>query len=89
MYICENIYYENSKRNRVHLAEANTQVIARRKGRSDVIVPSDNEEEECLLSDAQKNAIDEALEDVANGRVHSHQYVMEETKKRFPHLFNR
>ena len=32
------------------------------------------------LSDAQKNAIDEALEDVANGRVHSHQYVMEETK---------
>lgn len=71
------------------IAEAEKLVIHRSKGRSFVVVPLENEEEECLLSDAQKNAIDEALEDVANGRVHSHQYVMEETKKRFPHLFNR
>jgi predicted transcriptional regulator len=40
-----------------------------------------------LLNDFQKKAIDEALEDVVNGRVSSHQDVMEETKKRFPHLF--
>ena len=62
------------------IAEAEKLVIHRSKGRSFVVVPLENEEEECLLSDAQKNAIDEALEDVANGRVHSHQYVMEETK---------
>ncbi len=41
-----------------------------------------------LLSDAQKKAIDEAIDDLANGRVNSHEKVMEETKKRFPHLFD-
>jgi hypothetical protein len=54
-----------------------------------VLVPLKNKEEECLLTDAQKKAIDEALDGVANGRVNTHQYVMEETKKRFPHLFKR
>ena len=41
----------------------------------------------CLLNDVQKKAIDEALEDIENGRMQSHKDVMEETKKRFPHLF--
>jgi PHD/YefM family antitoxin component YafN of YafNO toxin-antitoxin module len=65
-------------------------VIYRSKNESFVVTPLNKISKEIsLLSPAQKKAIDEALEDVANGRVHSHQYVMEETKKRFPHLFNR
>lgn len=43
----------------------------------------------CLLNDAEKKAIDESLEDVENGRMQLHKDVVEETKKRFPHLFNR
>jgi PHD/YefM family antitoxin component YafN of YafNO toxin-antitoxin module len=71
------------------IAEAEKVVIHRGKGRSFVVLPLENEEEECLLSEAQKRSIDQALEDVANGNLHSHQHVMEETKKRFSHLFNR
>ncbi|QOG03036.1 hypothetical protein [Flavobacterium sp. MDT1-60] len=48
-----------------------------------------NEKNKTLLSDAQKAAIDRGLEDVTNGKLHSHQDVMKETKKHFPHLFNR
>lgn len=42
-----------------------------------------------LLSDVQKKAIDLAIDDLANGKVYSNESVMKETKKRFPHLFNR
>ncbi|MCD0464272.1 type II toxin-antitoxin system Phd/YefM family antitoxin [Flavobacterium sp. ENC] len=71
------------------IAESEKLIIHRSKGRSFVVIPLNEEDDESLLNDNQKAAIDEALEDVANGRVHSHQDVMEETKKRFPHLFNR
>jgi PHD/YefM family antitoxin component YafN of YafNO toxin-antitoxin module len=71
------------------IAESEKLIIHRSKGRSFVVVPLNEEEDDTILSNAQKAAIDEALEDVANGRVHSHQDVMEETKNRFPHLFNR
>ncbi|QSB27224.1 type II toxin-antitoxin system Phd/YefM family antitoxin [Flavobacterium sp. CLA17] len=71
------------------LAESEKLIIHRSKGRSFVVIPLNEEDDESLLSDNQKAAIDEALEDVANGRIHSHQDVMEKTKKRFPHLFNR
>lgn len=71
------------------IAESEKLVIHRSKGRSFVIIPLDEEEDESLLNNAQKEAIDEALEDVANGRIHSHKDVMDETKKRFPHLFKR
>ncbi len=40
-----------------------------------------------LLSVAQKIAIDEALEDVANGRVHSHEQAMNILKTRHPKHF--
>lgn len=53
------------------------------------IIRSSNENDDSMLTDDQKTAIDEALEDVENGRIHSHQDVMEETKKRFPYLFKR
>lgn len=71
------------------IAESEKLVIHRSKGRSFVVVPLDEEDDNSLLSIQQKSAIDEALEDVAKGRVQSHQDVMDETKKRFPHLFNR
>lgn len=71
------------------IAESEKLVIHRSKGRSFVVVPLDEEDDNSLLSKEQKAAIDEALEDVAKGRVQSHQDVMDETKKRFPHLFNR
>lgn len=48
-----------------------------------------NKDDKSLLNDFQKKAIDEALDDVANGRVQSHKDVMEETKKRFPHLIKK
>jgi predicted transcriptional regulator len=41
------------------------------------------------ISELEIKAIDEAFEDITNGKVQSHQEVMKETKKRFPHLFNR
>ena len=43
----------------------------------------------CLLSDEQKNAIDEALQSIELKGTTPHNSVMEETKKRFPHLYNR
>ncbi|MDR7369679.1 type II toxin-antitoxin system Phd/YefM family antitoxin [Flavobacterium aquidurense] len=71
------------------IAESEKLVIHRGKGKSFVIIPLDDEDDNSLLSNEQKQAIDKALDDVANGRVQSHQDVMDETKKRFPHLFNR
>jgi predicted transcriptional regulator len=41
------------------------------------------------LTVEQMGSIDAGLEDIKNGRVHTHEEVQEETKKRFPHLFNR
>lgn len=43
--------------------------------------------EACLLSNEQKNAIDEALQSIETKGTTPHNIVMEETKKRFPHLF--
>ena len=45
--------------------------------------------DKCLLSNEQKNAIDEALISVKTKGTTSHNSVMEETKNRYPHLFNR
>lgn len=65
-------------------------VIYRSKSESFVVTPlSKIDKKVSLLSVAQKTAIDEALEDIANGRVHSHEDVMLERKKRYPHLFNK
>lgn len=43
----------------------------------------------CLLSNDQKNAIDEALKSIESKGTTPHNVVMEETKKRFPHLYSR
>ncbi|MFP5438387.1 MAG: hypothetical protein ACLGH8_11400 [Bacteroidia bacterium] len=44
-----------------------------------------NEEDD--LTEAQKTAINEALEEVAQGKTIPHDVVMEETKKRYPQYF--
>lgn len=44
---------------------------------------------ECLLSDDKKKAIDEALKSLETKGAIPHNTVMEETRKRFPHLSNR
>jgi hypothetical protein len=43
----------------------------------------------CLLSNEQKKAIDEALQSIETKGTTPHNTVMEETRKRFPHLYNR
>jgi hypothetical protein len=44
-----------------------------------------NEEDD--LTEAQKSAIEEALEEVAQGKTIPHDVVMEETRKRYPQYF--
>lgn len=44
-----------------------------------------NEEDD--LTEAQKTAINEALEEVAQGKTIPHDVVMEETRKRYPQYF--
>ena len=98
MYICKNEFFmktvsvtefRGNIKKYLEIAETEKLVIHRNKGRSFIITPLDNEEDDAILSDEQRQSIDEALSDIANERVHSHKLVMEETKKRFPHLFNR
>ena len=45
--------------------------------------------DECLLTNEQKKAIDEALQSIETQGTTPHNDVMEETRKRFPHLYNR
>ncbi len=72
------------------LAQEERIIIHRGKGRTFAVVPMENiPEEGNLLSDAQNKAINEAIEDIANGRVYSHEDVMLERRKRYPHLFNK
>ena len=44
--------------------------------------------DDCLLSNEQKKAIDESLQSIETKGTIPHKNVMEETKKRFPHLYN-
>ncbi|WP_133242669.1 hypothetical protein [Flavobacterium psychrotolerans] len=46
-------------------------------------------DDQCLLSNEQKNAIDEALNSIETKGTTPHKIMMEETKKRFPHLYKR
>jgi PHD/YefM family antitoxin component YafN of YafNO toxin-antitoxin module len=63
-------------------------VIYRSKSESFVVTPLRKTDKKIsLLNTAQKKAIDEALEDVANGRVHSHEQAMNILKTRHPKYF--
>ncbi len=44
---------------------------------------------EISLTKEQKNAIDEAFHSIEKHGTKSHETVMEETKRKFPHLFQR
>jgi PHD/YefM family antitoxin component YafN of YafNO toxin-antitoxin module len=82
--------FRNNIKKYLDIAKEEELVIYRSKNESFVVTPLRKiSKEVSLLSDAQKKAIDTAIDDLANGRVNSHEKVMEETKKRFPHLFNR
>ena len=69
------------------IAQEEKLVIHRSKGSSFVIVPLEDEKDDLILNDAQKKAIDEALEDVKNGRVSSHEEAMRKIKSRHPKYF--
>jgi hypothetical protein len=45
--------------------------------------------EDSTLTNEQKALIDQAFESIQQEGTISHNTVMEETKKRFPHLYNR
>jgi hypothetical protein len=63
-------------------------VIYRSKNESFVITPLKKiDKKVSFLSAAQKKAIDEALLDVANGRVSSHEQAMKTLKARHPKYF--
>lgn len=82
--------FRNNIKKYLDIAKVEELVIYRSKNESFVVTPLNKiDREVSLLSAAQKKAIDEAIEDVANGRVYSNENVKQETKKRFPHLFNR
>ena len=69
------------------IAQEEKLVIHRSKGSSFVVIPLDQENDEALLNEAQKKAIDAALESVANGKVHSHNEAMEMLKNKHPKYF--
>ena len=68
------------------IAQEERVVIHRSKGNSFVLVPLDQEKEEDILNVAQKIAIDEALESVANGNVFSHKEAMDKINAKRPNF---
>jgi PHD/YefM family antitoxin component YafN of YafNO toxin-antitoxin module len=68
------------------IAQEERVVIHRNKGNSFVLVPLDQEKEEDILTVAQKNAIDEALESVGNGKVFSHKEAMDKINAKRPNF---
>ena len=69
------------------IAQEEKLVIHRSKGSSFVIVPLEDEKDDLILSDAQKKAIDEALDSVTKGRVYSHKEAMGKIKSKHPKYF--
>ena len=49
---------------------------------------SNQEQVNTSLTPAEKSAIDQGLKSIAEGKVHTHESVMQSTKKKFPELFN-
>jgi PHD/YefM family antitoxin component YafN of YafNO toxin-antitoxin module len=70
------------------IAQTEKLVIHRSKNQSFVLVPlEDVSEEISLLSKAQKNAIDEALQQVKDGNIFSNEQAMNKIKSKFPKYF--
>jgi PHD/YefM family antitoxin component YafN of YafNO toxin-antitoxin module len=71
----------------LELAESETLVIHRNKGVSFVLTPLKSEDDECILNDAQKKAIDKGLEAVAQGRVMSNIEARKKINEKYPNFF--
>lgn len=68
------------------IAQEERVVIHRSRGTSFVLVPIDQEKEEDVLTVVQKNAIDEALDSVAYGKVFSHKEAMDKINAKRPNF---
>lgn len=71
----------------LELAEKEKLVIHRNKGVSFVLTPLKDEDEDTLLSDAQKKAIDKGLESIAQGNVMSDAEARKKINEKFPDFF--
>lgn len=71
----------------LELAEKEKLVIHRNKGVSFVLTPLKDEDEDTLLSDAQKKAIDKGLESIAQGNVMSDAAARKKINGKFPDFF--
>ncbi len=71
----------------LELAENEKLVIHRNNGISFLLTPLKDDNEECLLSDAQKKAIDKGLESIAQGRVLSNAEARKKINEKFPNFF--
>jgi PHD/YefM family antitoxin component YafN of YafNO toxin-antitoxin module len=71
----------------LELAEKEKLVIHRNKGVSFVLTPLKDEDEDSLLSDAQKKAIDKGLEAIAQGRVLSNAEARKKINDKYPDFF--
>jgi PHD/YefM family antitoxin component YafN of YafNO toxin-antitoxin module len=71
----------------LELAEKEKLVIHRNNGVSFVLTPLRDEDEDCLLSDAQKKAIDKGLEAIAQGRVMSNSEARKKINEKHPNFF--
>jgi PHD/YefM family antitoxin component YafN of YafNO toxin-antitoxin module len=68
------------------IAQEERVVIHRSKGKSFILVPLDQEKEDDVLTVAQKIAIDEALESVANGKIFTHNAAMDKINAKRPNF---
>jgi hypothetical protein len=48
---------------------------------------SNEEQVETSLTSSEKSAIDQGLKSIADGKVHTHESVMQSTKDKYPNLF--
>lgn len=71
----------------LELAEKEKLVIHRNKGVSFVLTPLKDEDEDTLLSDAQKKAIDKGLESIAQGNLMSDAEARKKINEKFPDFF--
>jgi PHD/YefM family antitoxin component YafN of YafNO toxin-antitoxin module len=71
----------------LEIAENEKLIIHRNKGVSFVLTPLKDEDDNSLLSDAQKKAIDKGLESIAQGRVMSNAEARKKINEKYPNFF--
>lgn len=71
----------------LELAENEKLVIHRNNGVSFILTPLKNEDEDTLLSQIQKEAIDKGLKSIAEERVFSNSEARKKINERHPNFF--